>query len=222
MRRAKRPLLTAGVPGGVDAPASAPGWGAGRVAGTIAAGVAAGMLTDMAAAVPVLHNLTTFGGPWVCGAVTIGYFSRTPRRASVIASLFLLSMLGAFYATRAMTVGGGQSRFLLFWTVLALVAGPIFGTLGAIAQRGNWGGAAAAAVVAGYLMGEAIAITVSVRDPARAGIITADMLAGIAALMFLPASGYWRLRAGLLLPIPLLGGALVLVVVRLLARAGGL
>jgi hypothetical protein len=185
-------------------------------------GAAAGVLTELAAHVPALLELTTYGGIWVCAAACIGYRSRRPTTAAWRASQFLLAMVLAFYATRGFLQGGDESRFVVFWIVLALVAGPVCGALGAVAPRPTWLGAGAVALLTGYLAGEALAVGLSARDRAALALVGFDACAAIITVVFAPANPRWRGRALLLLPVPIVLGTAVLGVIRILARLGGL
>lgn len=214
------PSEVAGVPAQAGTPAGMPTtiklWAA------FPLGIAAGVATELAAFVPVLLNLTTFTGLWLTTAALLGRRSAGPRAAVFTATAYLLSMVAAFYPTRALLQGGDQTSFLIFWVVLGVVGGPVIGLLGNVSRGSDWWAAAAIACLTGSLLAEAGIVGLSFHDPDRFGLVAFDTVAGLGFLVLAPTVSLVRRQAAMLLPLAAVLGAVVFYTAPLLHRLVGI
>lgn len=76
------------------------------------------------------NTLVNSGAIWLVPVFLVG--SRMPSRASAVAAGTgtLLSTVAAYYGSAALTGAPISLRNVLFWAVVALVAGPLFGLAG--------------------------------------------------------------------------------------------
>jgi len=137
-------------------------------------------------------HLANSGSPWLLAAFLVGSTMTTDRLAAAAGPVTLLAALVGYYATVVLLGGsaGGRS-ILIFWGVIAVAGGPIFGLAGRrwrrpervwhVAAIGLIGGAAVAEGV--YLM--------RILPDAATGVAFA--VAGVLAPIVLGRS--WRDRA---------------------------
>jgi hypothetical protein len=185
-------------------------------------GISVGIATELAAFVPVLLNLTTFTGVWVTTGALLGRRSSGPRAAALAATVYLLSMVAGFYATRAVVQGGDQTRLLIFWTALGVVGGPVIGVLGAASRgTGRWA-AAGLACLTGLLLAEAVIVGTAFHDPDRFGLVVFDAVAGLCFWAFAPTTARVRRQATMFLPVAAALGAVAFYAAPVLHRLVGI
>jgi hypothetical protein len=154
---------------------------AGALALFLVAGIAWGVFAQATAEVPILLNLTTYMGTWVCLVVTTGRALVTPRRAAVGGAAVLLVCVLAFYTTRALMQWLlANPGLTLFWCALGAVAGTILGWLGATTRSPGPRGAVAVLAISALLAGEAIYVLTRRDDPTRLGLVAFDLVASVA------------------------------------------
>lgn len=112
-----------------------PGWVGWALvaAGAVALGVATSFgqtyLPDQ------LRSLANSATPWTVAAFALSLVTRRPLRAACVAGLSLVGLVvGYELASRIRLDVGLSGSWRLFWTVCALVVGPVVGYLGALAR----------------------------------------------------------------------------------------
>jgi hypothetical protein len=135
------------------------GWSAGAcllLAGL--GGLAIGILTSFCQTwLPAeLHSLANSAGSWSAAAFLLALPNRSPRLGIVLGPLALAAML-AGYALATFVRGFPMSTStVVFWTLAAVVVGPVLGVGAAWARGGDpWRVALGAAPLTGILLGEA-------------------------------------------------------------------
>lgn len=100
-------------------------------------GAAWGVLCALANGVPVASTLAQMAVPWIWVAAWIGYrLAGTARRAALHGGLALLAAniayfgVGMGWGLLSANAAGGDVRFLVLWTGVGLIAGPLSGTVG--------------------------------------------------------------------------------------------
>jgi len=127
----------------------------------------------------------SLGGPWLAVAWAVGTLAGSPARAAVSGGAGLA--LGTFCWYALSTVAGGPAedyaRVAAAWAVVALFAGAFFGLAGcAYARGGPRLRAAALALVAGTLAGEALLLFGEWTGRAGRAALAVELAAAVAVL----------------------------------------
>lgn len=100
-------------------------------------GVFWGIICGLANGVPIASTLAQMAVPWIWVAAFVGYkLARTVKRAAVLGGLTLLVAnvayfgVGAIWGLVSESAAGGDVRFLVLWTTVGLVIGPVAGMVG--------------------------------------------------------------------------------------------
>jgi uncharacterized protein DUF6518 len=130
-------------------------WWARRLLAALALGVALGFATQRSIGLGAAANeaFATSTGPWAIAAALIGRWAPDFRSAIMTATVCLWSATIAFYAAGGPPGSGGVPGF---WLALIVLVGPVLGCLGRASATHELAGSLAAAVVAGWLIGEAL------------------------------------------------------------------
>jgi hypothetical protein len=152
--------------------------------------VVAGVLAKLADLAPgVLGWLGDLGsalGPWVVLVVLVARRASSRSRAAIDAAALLCASLVGYYVTYRAIDGNVDGLVVVFWMLGALTAGPLLAVVVRVAGRGDLWGAAAAAVPAGLLLGEAI--SASSPDLAERWLISAFDVVAAVVLLVRPAA----------------------------------
>jgi hypothetical protein len=112
------------------------------VLGAVAAGagVALGLVTALAHRAPGdLPFFAKLGAPWLAAAFAVGAWSRDPVRGAVAGALALVVATGAYYALMYAQGFYGRSPIGVWWVLVAVPGGMLFGGAGgAWRERRHW------------------------------------------------------------------------------------
>ena len=132
--------------------------------------------------------IANIGGPWVASAFWAGSGARSATRGMLRGAGALVVALVAYYATKRLLDPGPIALDLLrrdgpYWLILAAVAGPLFGLLGARWRSGKgWRRSVPVALLGGALVAEGLRVP-TLFFPGVATTVTAtlEILAGLTA-----------------------------------------
>ncbi len=160
-------------------------------------------------------QLANSGAIWVIPAFFLGALLPTDKSAALAGIAMLVGEVCGFYATQAVVGIALSLSYILYWLVIALIAGPVFGVAGRWwhttrlpREKHVSRGVIALALFSGVFVAEGLYMLLIVQYPVEgwAGIIIGGVLAlvlghsmreRIFALLFLPlatlffAAGYW-------------------------------
>jgi hypothetical protein len=102
------------------------------------AGLALGVATWLTSALPGdLPFLAKLGAPWLAVAFALGAWTRDPVRGAFNGAIALVLATGAYYAMRYWAGEYGRSPIGVWWVLVAVPGGMVFGAAGSAWRYGS-------------------------------------------------------------------------------------
>ena len=157
-----------------------------RLVVAVVSGALLGVLSRLGDGLPAgLSGLSDIGGPWLLLAFALGALGRRPMRSAALGAASLAFAAASYYGYIELLQGGAArvhvGSVALFWVMVGLGSGALFGCAGQCWRSGNsWARVGAVSGLTGALVGESL-LQATQAAPQIWLVVAAELAAGLIA-----------------------------------------